>query len=61
MAKTFVDISSEHIIPGINQVDHLVIVDDSTQSEAFLSNRLEALLATAQIAQDEIQKYAQMI
>lgn len=61
MAKTYVDISSKHIIPGINQADRLLIADDSTQSEASLSNRLGAVLATAQKAQDEIQKYAQKV
>jgi hypothetical protein len=61
MAKTYVDISSKHIIPGINQADRLLIADDSTQSETSLSNKLGAVLVTAQKAQDEIQKYAQKV
>lgn len=55
MAKTYVHISSIHIIPGINKADRLMIVDDCTQSETSLSNRLGAVRATARKAQDEIQ------
>ena len=59
MAKPFVEISSKHIIPGINQVDRLLFVDDGTQPEASPSGRLVVVLATAQKAQDEIKNMRQ--